>query len=122
MTSREIDTTPLTFDAPDLIAIPVTIGGKEYVLREFDGETGAKFKSHLASFADVGEDGKVKGMKGNVGEMDLLMAGYSLVDKATNEVLGPDGVRRWPERLVKGIAAKAREINKPLSRDELGKS
>lgn len=92
------------------VEIPVTVNGVAYVLQDASAGDAAKFKNRSTS-GILMEDGKVVGVKG-VGELNCYLV--SLCLKKADEKRTPvplDVISKWPERVVKPLAAKAAEIS-----------
>lgn len=108
------------FDYSDLtpIEIPVTnLNGKNYILREADGDTGAKFKSRSAQCMRMTE-GKVSGVN-DIGSLEpyllsLCMLQVSIhTDGETKHLksVSEATIRSWPSKVVKKLFNKAKEIS-----------
>lgn len=102
------------FDFSDLsvIEIPVSIDGKQYFLREADGEAEAKFRNALMEGVEIGPEGKPVRVRGSA-DAEPLLVHLCLWDKAYPEGrrVPLDRVKAWPSRVVRKLFNKAKEIS-----------
>lgn len=104
----------------DIIEKPVTIGGKDYIIREADGDTAAKFRGMQISHLKL-TDGKASGINPGMSESELFLVSktlYRKVPEATKEnpnavpTLVPLSViRLWPDRITGRAFEIAQEIS-----------
>lgn len=102
------------FDFNDLsiIEIPVKLNKKNYILREADGEAGAKFKSRSAQCMRM-EAGSVTGV-GEIGELEPYLLSFCMFEQGENGILksvSENVIKSWPARVVKQLFDKAKEIS-----------
>ena len=108
----------MSFDDLTPIEIPVSIGGKKFLLREATEDAAVKYRNKLAAAGRM-VDGKVVGI-GDIADAEPLLVSLCLLE--LYEVNGPDGlpqqrerpvllstVRGWPAKVVKAIFDKCME-------------
>jgi hypothetical protein len=115
---------PIIFDDLAPIEIPVTMGKKQYILREASEAVAAKWRNHnMQGIRVVG--GKVAGMDG-VGDTQALLVSLCLCEtdengavltiKVGNEEIPKTvplaEVRRWHSRIVGPLFDRAKAISK----------
>lgn len=117
----------LVFDDIAPIEIPVRIGDKSYILREATGEDARQWRNLNMKAAKFTSDGKVASMEG------MADGQYFLVHRCIFSTNG-DGkrsdnpiplvmIKSWPERIIKSLFQKAKEISdleeKPETRERI---
>lgn len=115
-----MDQTPLNFDL-ERVEVPVTVGGKDYVLLEIDGAGWAKYQSARDRTARVSSDtsrGVLQIRHGDgLPDTAFLLLHLCLFERAGPEAgakLRPvplDRIKGWPHRVIKPLFEKAREIS-----------
>lgn len=104
----------LAFDDLTLQEVPVSIGGKRYILREASGEVACRYRNRMLESTEFGGDGKPMKVKG-MGDLEPLLVSLCLWEaddagKPARPV--PESViRAWPSRVVKRLFAKAKAIS-----------
>lgn len=112
-------TDELNFDLTP-VEIPVTIGGKAYVLREATEAAACTWKNTAISKARV-RDGKVESL-GNLADQQPLLVSLCLFEQGEAEgskekAVSLQTVKSWPSRVVSALFEKAKDISK-LGEDE----
>jgi len=92
----------------DLIEIPITIGGEDYVLREASGDAGCKYRNALLACTTL-TDGKPSRIEG-MADVEPLLVSLCLFTQGGRPVTVPK-VRSWPSRVVKALFEKIKEIS-----------
>lgn len=105
----------LNYDDLTLVEIPVTIGGKKYVLREADEETAEMFQNAQIKGARV-QDGEMISLPTDVAGVQSLLVSRCLYQcdddgKLFRQSVSRDIVKKWPSRVVKPLFEKAKEIS-----------
>lgn len=106
----------LNFDSPEPIEIPVSIGGKKYVLREASEASAKKYEDYFVTRTRYNEEGKVAGLGEVSGGKALLVSLCLWEMKELNGTLqrfpvNETTVLNWPSRIVGPIFEKAKEIS-----------
>lgn len=103
---------PINLDTDEYAVreIPVTYGGKEYVLREAMGDIDRRVRNSLAATIKVGPEGKPVGIIAPADVEAELVAGclFSKDDKGNLVGVSIQTVRSWPGRVVKHLYRQAR--------------
>lgn len=105
----------------DLVAeFPVTIGKKRYMLREASADAVVKFRNALTANAQLGQGGRVSRI-GNIADAEPLLVSLCIVELydhdtgkgvETKERPVPlSVVRSWPNRILKPLFDKVKEIS-----------
>lgn len=113
----------LNFDSLELIEIPVTIGGKPYILREAGESSAARYKDAQLKGMKVveGTDGSKTGVVDKINETRALLVSLCLFEK-----VGDTGernvslmdIKNWPHRIVNKLFEKAEEISQLEKEDK----
>jgi len=113
MTTEKDLLEPMVFDDEDL-AVPITIRGVEYVLKEATGGAACKFKNAQIACTEL-QDGKPVRVH-NIANTEPFLVSLCLFDRDGNAV--PEAViRRWPSRVQKALFERAKSISE-LGNDE----
>lgn len=107
----------LNFDDLALIEVPVSIGDKRYLLREASGNVACKYRNALLNCTVLGPEGKPQTVR-NMADVEPLLVSLCLFQLLEQ----PDGtvkerpaqladVRGWPNRIVKALFERAKEIS-----------
>jgi hypothetical protein len=95
----------LIFDTIDLQEVPVQIAGKNYTLREANGEAARRYRNALLRSAKLGPDGKPVSLDG-MADAEMILVNECLIDKSGRktpiQVLGS-----WPANVIKKLFNKA---------------
>ena len=92
------------------ISEPVTLGDKQYTLREANGEAARQFNNARLERIKLGSDGKPQGVKG-MADIESLLVSLCLFD--SNDKPVPEStVKSWPYRIQKVLYARAKEISR----------
>jgi hypothetical protein len=95
----------LIFDSIDLQEVPVQIAGKNYTLREANGEAARRYRNALLRSAKLGPDGKPVSLDG-MADAEMVLVNECLIDKSGRktpiQVLGS-----WPASVIKKLFNKA---------------
>lgn len=89
--------------------IPVTIGGRSYILREADGEATVKYENARLRYTEVQGD-RVVAVDGMSNTQPLLVS-LCLFDAETGKPVPEDTIRKWPGRVQKSLFERAKEIS-----------
>ena len=104
------------------VEIPVTIGKDKYILREASGEAACQYRNKITACArQTGEDMIVDGP---IADADPLLISHCLFkvnvvkeeEVVSRAHVNINVVRAWPERVLKVLVAKIKEIS-PLDSD-----
>ncbi len=103
------------------ITVPVTIGGKKYVLKEASGDAAVKYRNCLLKATKLGPEGKPSSIDGMADAEPLLVSlclfqiatsVNKLGDAVTAELPVPiHVVRGWKNQVQKGLFARIKEIS-----------
>lgn len=104
-----MNTDPMTFDEIDLISVPVTIKGEEYVLREATSDAAGKYHDAIIKSTRM-SDGKITGSDG-LGGVEALLVSLCLFRRKDDSAVSLTEVRRWPTRVVKPLFERVKEIS-----------
>jgi hypothetical protein len=95
----------LIFDSIDLQEVPVQIAGKNYTLREANGEAARRYRNALLRSAKLGPDGKPVSLDG-MADAEMILVNECLIDKSGRktpiQVLGS-----WKAGIIKKLFNKA---------------
>jgi hypothetical protein len=106
----------LEFDLSE-ITFPVTISGQSYLLVEANSETGTQFKVNTLKglTLDQREDGskKINGLENIAGNEAYLVSRclFKIDDAGRRHAVDLATVKGWPNRIVKSLYEKSREIS-----------
>ncbi len=105
------------FEDLEPIAIPVTVRGKSYTLREASSDDACKWRKHLFRAARM-EGGKPVMSLDSLSDSEPLLLSYCVWETVPdkNGTLGEKRVdlstiRSWPNRYVRPLFEKAKEIS-----------
>lgn len=108
------DVSVLNLDDLQPIEIPVVFKGVNYILREASEDAACKYKNALFKIARPtnAEGGKVeiKSLEGVV-DIDVKLVSMCLFYTANNKNVPESELRTWPQRLVRELFKKVREIS-----------
>lgn len=97
--------------------IPVTVGGKKYVLREATGDAACRYRNALLKSTKLGPEGKPSHIDG-MADVEPLLVSLCLYEKTDPErLVALHLVRSWPSRIQKALFAKVKEISELDERD-----
>lgn len=111
-----MSTTAMIFGDLTPIEVTVQIGSIRYTLREATSEAAARYRNHVMASTTFGSDGKPTGVRG-LGDLQPLLVHLCLFIEGTDNHVPLDMVKGWPERIVKPIFERAKEISE-LSEEE----
>lgn len=113
-----MNTELMTFDEIDLIAVPVRIGGEDYVLREATSDAAGKYHDAIIKSTRM-SDGKITGSDG-LGGVEALLVSLCLFKRTGKEesAVPLTEVRRWPSRVVKPLFDRVKEISELDAKDD----
>ncbi len=103
----------IAFDSLEPISVPVKIGVCNYTLREIGAEDNSRYMNALMKIVKAKRDDKGAIDLGNiegVSDLDFLYLSYCLFDTDGKSV-PIDVLKTWPNRIVKKLEAKAKEIS-----------
>lgn len=112
-----MSTDELNFDLTP-VEVPVTIGGKAYVLREASEAAACTWKNTAISKARV-RDGKVESL-GNLADQQPLLVSLCLFESGEpgkEKPVSLQTVKSWPSRVVSALFDRAKAMSK-LGEDE----
>ena len=111
----------MSFDSLDLIRVPVKIAGTAYVLQEATAGAARDYRNEQMKKFKI-SDGKMTGMEG-AADLDLILVSLCLFQEmSTPGVYQPVPlikVQEWPDRVVKALATKAKDISDLEDKDTL---
>lgn len=132
MTEEQVDISPMDFGDLKPVEIPVSIQGKQYVLREASGDAACRFRNAVAKSYKLTPDGKAVAIDGLPDVEPLLVsmclyvpgADGKLVVKANGDVdqktLVPIAtIRGWPSSVMKKLFEKAKAISELGENDNI---
>ncbi len=100
---------PLVFTDLSPIEIPATIGDKSYVLREATGNVACRYRNALLACTQLGPEGKPSKITG-MADVEPLLVSLCMFEDGTKPV--PQAtVRAWPNRIVKSLFDRVKEIS-----------
>lgn len=104
----------LNLDDLQPIEIPVTFRGVNYVLREASEDAACKYKNALFKIAKPsqleGGGVEIKSLEG-AAELDVKLVSWCLFYQANNKSVPESELRTWPQRVVRQLFSKIREIS-----------
>lgn len=108
---------PLRFDDLAPIEESVSIGGRDYILREASTDAARKYRNQMTRCAKM-NDGKVSGI-GDIADLQPLLVHLCLFTSPVNGNGTPKNVPleiiyAWPERVTKALYARCKEISPDL--------
>jgi hypothetical protein len=108
---------PIVFSTEDLepIVISVTVGDKEYTLREASGDAGIKWHNACTKCFKTSKEGGIASIEG-LADTEALLVSLCLTDKVGRQV-SINTIRGWPYKVQKHIFEAAKEISN-LNEDE----
>lgn len=106
----------LYFDDITSVEVPVSIGGKKYVLREADGDAACKYRNALLRSTKLGPDGRPSSIDGMADAEPLLVSlclfeVYDDKGQEKRRLVLPSTIRSWPARVLKALFKKVRDIS-----------
>lgn len=103
---------PIEFESLDIIEIPVTLAGQQYVLREADGNAATVYKSAVVRSIRM-VDGKTSGISGELPAADLalLASCLFLVSEKGKVPVAQKLIASWPGRVSKALAERCKTIS-----------
>lgn len=103
---------PLVFESIEPVEVPVTLGGKRYVLREAPGSVAADWRNaqYRAAQAVRGPDGEYRG-PGEIGGTDAILVGGCLFPESTPQAVGTQFALALPARILRPLFETAKEIS-----------
>jgi hypothetical protein len=97
------------FDTLDLRETPVKIAGKDYVLREANGEAARKFRNAVIKAARFNAEGKAERLEG-AADAELVLINECLVDASGRKT--PIAVLAgWPNRVLRALFQEAKRLS-----------
>jgi len=103
----------MNFDSLELIKVPVTVKGVKYILQEASAGAGRDYRNAQMKTFKIA-DGKMVGME-NTADLDLILVSLCLFKvMETHDTLEPMpliAIQGWPDKVIKGLAARAKEIS-----------
>lgn len=93
--------------------------GKEYTLKEANGEDGLAYRNAVLECTQYNDDGKPTKMKG-LANVDHLLLSRLLVDSEGKSV-SIQTIKGWPSSIVTRLVDKAKEISDIGGADDLDK-
>lgn len=109
----------IVFEEKDLepIVVPVTIGKKEYELREADEDTAVKYRNASISGVTWGQDGSATKME-NIGDVEPLLVSLCLREVVKREggtttyrPVTVQNLLKWKPKVVRKLFETAKEIS-----------
>lgn len=100
----------LVFEDLNLIEEPVTIAGTKYLLREANGAAACAWRNAQLACTKLGPDGTTIGI-GNIADTEPLLVSLCLFVAETGKTVPLPVVRSWPDRVIKRLAERAKEIS-----------
>ena len=91
--------------------------GKEYTLREPDGDAAAQYQNMLMASASMSSDGKVQRITGMADSEPVLVSACVFQGNTEKNVLLIH-VKKWPSRLVDDLFEKAKEYGEKDKEDK----
>ena len=93
---------------------PFTYKKVDYILHEASGDAAVKYRNAMLACTTLGPEGKVQKIEGLASVEPLLVSlCVTRIDARTNKVIrvGEPIVRGWPNRMLKQLYAKVKEIS-----------
>jgi len=100
----------LDFSAVELITVPVTYKGKEYMLEEASCDAARAYRNAVSQCRVYNSEGDVVGMK-NLADCEPVLVSKCLFTKEDHLNVPQELILTWPSRVQKPIFDKAMEIS-----------
>jgi hypothetical protein len=97
------------FDSHEKIEVPVKVEGKKYFLREASGDAVCKYRNAQSKCMKPSANGSFT-IEGPIADTEPLLVSLCLFDEHDRQV-GVDVVRRWPNRVLKKLVEKLKQIS-----------
>ena len=91
----------------------VTLGSKQYVLREATAAVARRYRNKLLESITYGEDGRIHQAPGIADLEVLLVSGcvFAVNPKGPPTQVGENVVASWPDRVVKALFSQAKDLS-----------
>lgn len=109
--------------------LAVTIGGREYVLREASAEAARQYRNAASKGMKFDGNGKPVSLGDNPADAELLLVSQCLFERyphngeTRERPVQPNTVKAWPDRVTKALFGKCKDlspfIDKGETKDEL---
>lgn len=116
----------LNLDDLTPIEVPVSLGGKKYLLREATEAAAATYRNASVAGATLGSEGgetRITGLPPDIGGLQSLLVSLCLwelnADGKPTRTVPRAVVKTWPARMVRPLFDKAQEIS-GLKEEEAG--
>lgn len=102
----------MNFESIEPISIPVTIAGKNYVLKEATADVACKYRNIILKSTKLNVDGRVTSMEG-LADAEPFLVSLCLfeVDGDKLKPVPITTIRSWPNRIQKALFAEAKNIS-----------
>lgn len=113
----------MNLDSLTRISVPLQFEGTEYFLLELSGEEAITYRDAMVAAAVVDEEtGEMKRIDPKAySDLQYTLVSLGLRRKGTDGALYPvslDTVKTWPNRILKALADKIREISELVAKEE----
>lgn len=99
----------MVFDTLDLREVSVCIAGKNYTLREANGEAARRYRNTVLKAARLGPDGKPVSIDG-MADAEMVLINQCLIDHSGR--MTPIAVLAgWPSHILKKLFVRIQEIS-----------
>lgn len=114
----------MNFDDLQPIEVPIKFRNRSFGLREASGDTAVKYRNAMLESTKLGPDGKPTSVKG-MANIEPLLVSMCLIEyiadkegKVRERPVNEATIRAWPNRILKPLYDKAREISALKEDDE----
>ena len=99
----------LDFSDLTRVEVSVTVGDKQYTLREATGDAACRYRNALLKCTELGPEGKPVRVIG-MADVEPLLVSLCLFNEQ-NKPVHVNTVRSWPARIQKALFEKTKEIS-----------
>lgn len=109
MPNTILPTEPMIFDDLTPVEVPVTVGAKQYVLREANGDAAVKYRNAMLACTQISQDSKAVSIRG-MADLEPFLVSLCLFD-AQGKSVTKNEILSWPSRVQKALFARAKTIS-----------
>lgn len=101
----------MVFDDLDLREVEVVIKNVNYILREADGATAAKYRSAAVQGSRFSQKTKDVLVGPGIGDVELVLLSGCLLFKENGRRVPEGTIRAWPSRIITQLFNRAKQIS-----------